>query len=163
MQQQFKVVGLAAVIVIIVFGVIVLGRDGDEQQIHNLLDQLEDYGAKEPAESKIETLGRARSIAALFTDRPELELARNIRHSGDRDELTGMLAGVRSRVSEADVSLGSRTVKIADDGRSASVILTGSATVTVNGQTERHRDKYLVELARIDGEWLIASVYPMRD
>ncbi|MBC2593593.1 nuclear transport factor 2 family protein [Ruficoccus amylovorans] len=163
MMQYAKLAGISALIVAVVLGFILLGRDDDEQQIHRRLDKLEQLGSKPANETQLQSLGAARQIADFFTEDAEVRLIPQLSRTTDRKELTGAMAGIRTRVSSSDVSLGNRTVNVSEDGQRASVLLTATATVVIGGDSERHKDRYLIEWQKVDGDWLISRVQPAND
>ncbi|MDP0497490.1 MAG: nuclear transport factor 2 family protein [Verrucomicrobiota bacterium JB024] len=160
MMQNMKVAGISVVIVAIVLGIIMMGRGDDEQQIHDLLDKLEELGSKPDREGQIQSLAAAKQIADCFTEQAEVRIMPELSYATDRKELTGMMVAARSRVSSADVSLGNRSISVSEDGRRATVITTGTANVIIGGERDRHKDRYRMELVKVDGDWLISSVEP---
>jgi hypothetical protein len=163
MMQNMKVAGISVVIVAIVLGIIMMGRGDDEQQIHDLLDKLEELGSKPEREGQIQSLATAKQIADCFTEQAEVRIMPELSYATDRKELTGMMVAARSRVSSADVSLGNRSISVSEDGQRATVITTGTANVIIGGERDRHKDRYRMELVKVDGDWLISSVEPVGD
>ncbi|MGE9293676.1 MAG: nuclear transport factor 2 family protein, partial [Puniceicoccales bacterium] len=90
----------------------------------------------------------------------EVRIMPRLSYSSDRKELTGMMVGARSQVDSSEVSLGNRNIKVSEDGQRATVIVTGTASIVVGGQSDRHKDRYRMEWVKVDGDWLIASVAP---
>ncbi|QYY34837.1 nuclear transport factor 2 family protein [Ruficoccus sp. ZRK36] len=160
MTQYVKIAGVSVAIAAIVLAFIFLGRGGDEQQIHDQLDRLEELGSKPAGESQIQSLTQAKKIADCFTEQAEVRIMPRLSYSSDRKELTGMMVGARSQVDSSEVSLGNRNIKVSEDGQRATVIITGTASIVVGGQSERHKDRYRMEWVKVDGDWLIASVAP---
>ncbi len=163
MSQNAKVAGICVIIVAVVLGFIMLGRSSDEQQIHDQLDKLEELGSKPAGEGQLQSLAAAKKIADCFTEQAEVRIMPELSYTSNRKELTGMMVAARNRVSSSDVSLGNRSISISEDGRRATVITTGTASVVIGGEHDRHKDRYRMEFIKIDGDWLISSVEPAGD
>ncbi len=162
MPSNAKIAAIAVILVAAVYFLFQMGKSDDEQQVSALLDKLENLGSKSPHETQIETLGTARKLAACFVEQPYLRVP-HFSQASSRKELTGAMAGMRSQVPEADVSLSSRVIKISEDGRTASVNFIGTADVNTRGGSEYSRQPYHMKLVKVDGEWLIAEVTVLED
>lgn len=162
MPTKVKIIGVAVAVVAVVFLIMQLGKSDDEQQISALLDKLETLGSKEANETQIETLGTARKLGFCFVEQPYLRVP-HFSQAGTRQQLTGAMAGLRTQVIEADVSISSRAIKVSEDGRTASVNFIGTADVKARSGDEYSRQRYNMKLVKIDGDWLITEVTMLED
>lgn len=155
LQKLSIVAGLVVVIIVAVF--VFRGNDA-ESAINNRLDELEELASKTGPESQFEVLGKAKKAAGYVTETPYLELLPGTPVIGERDDLTGLMASMRGRVTSAEVSFSGRQISVGDSGDSALVNLTVKAKAEGYGTDRTHQARYRMDWRKINGEWLIDRV-----
>ncbi len=132
---------------------------GEVAVIDGRLDALERLCSKGGQENPVASALRAKEIGEFFVDQPDVLL--NVPHgrATSREDLVSAMTALRTMVTSAEVSFGSRAITIAENGRDAVVVLyVEAAAVSKGGKSERYGDTYRMEWIKRGGEWLVRAV-----
>ena len=130
----------------------------DQRQINGNLNRLQKLVSKSGEEKPVGGLIRAREIAGYFASPTDVALGAPWPAFEDRRELAGAVHHARSMVQEIKVIIRNKTLDIAPDRESATMVFAAEALVTVGGQTDRDIRELRLIWIKQQEKWVISKV-----
>lgn len=151
---------LALGLIVIIGGAIAwwMQGDGDEAQIHGIMDDIAELLSVEGELGQVERLGRARKASDFFVSKPSVRALGYSKALNDKEAVMTATIQALSMVSNLDVSFSQRSLTINEDATKAILECTGNADGMVSGSEQQHRARYRLEFIKHEGQWLIESV-----
>ena len=134
-----------------------------EKVIRKRLVELARTASSSSGESDLAQLAAARNVAGFFSTNVELNVelpGLGQRNSMDREEITQAALMARSRAVGVQVKFPDINIAVAPDKQSAVADLTVQANVS--GERDQFVQQMKFTLKKIDGQWLITRVEPVR-
>ncbi|ADW18281.1 hypothetical protein Despr_2134 [Desulfobulbus propionicus DSM 2032] len=155
-NKKTIVLGLLLVVAAVVL--VVRLWPSDERAIRKQLALIEEAGSKEASEQPLESLLKAKQLAALFHDPCEL-IVEAVTYHGlySRKEIMDRINLVRANYRTARVSLHDVTIAIPGDNNAVvncTIRLSGEG----KGQPVADVQELRAELRKIEGDWLLTHV-----
>ena len=132
---------------------------GEEAQIRAHLSKLEDLVSFSDAESRLQSVAKAKRLSELFAENVSVELNMSgFQHTqaGGREEVMQAALAARNQIGALKASFHDITVQLAEDEQSAQVEATGRAELA-NRDSSGVED-FVFYLRKVDGAWLIERV-----
>ncbi len=135
-----------------------LGRDDDERAIERQLARLMELAEKEPGETRLAGLDRARAISDLFAAQFELRARPFDFATRDRRELTRAIASYRSGPERIWSRVTDRELWVDADARRAAMRLTAEFGEGLALTGDRDAYRFQISWVEENGDWRIDLV-----
>lgn len=161
LTENLKAVIAVVVVAIVALFFIVGGGSGPEKAINNQLDRVAELVSFDTPEPQLEQIGKGRKFSNLFTESTYLIAWPGKSAVTTREQIMGFFVSLRRMTSSADVSISNRKITLESGDRTATVTVNVTGKISLAGEQERHSGQYRMEMEKVDGEWLIATVEPL--
>ncbi|MFQ3224450.1 MAG: hypothetical protein ACI8Z5_000699 [Lentimonas sp.] len=160
MTTNQKTVLVLAALVALCVASIFWNVDWDARAIDKRMHELAELVEKSGPESMIESLGRSRRVANLFTDSCEIEYLTQRSSLTGADAISGAFLSVRNAIETASVRLSRHAIVVEADAERAESTVQASAKVATRGGDEwRDTLHYRIFWQQEEGEWLIRQIW----
>jgi hypothetical protein len=156
MNTKSMLRGLVAILAVIAIAAAWLTRD--QRQINGNLHRLQKLVSKSEEEKTVGGLIRANEIAGYFASPMNVALGTPWPAFEDRRELASAVHYARSMAQAIKVTIRNKTLEIAPDRESATMVFAAEALVTAGGQTDRDIRELRLIWIRQQEKWVISKV-----
>lgn len=152
--------GLVAAGVIVLLAVVYLlfFSGGEADALNARMDEIEETLSMNPKPGNIALAAKAKQTSTFFDLNPTVESLPGYPTLRERSAITQYALSAFSMLDTIDFRLVSRAIRLNESEDRASVEVTAKVDGRRGGETENYQDRFIMEWAKLDGEWKILSV-----
>ena len=122
------------------------------------LDAIEETLSMNPKPGNIVLAAKAKQVSEFFDLNPTVESLPGYPTLHERSAIGQYALSAFSMLDTIEFKLGSRAIRLNESEDRATIQVTAKVEGKKGGEAESHQQRYVMEWAKLDGDWKILSV-----